>query len=76
VGQKRTGHESGDVFLPPGKATRVVRSLLVVAGVRQWDKNTGLSAKLFRTRRALSIAVSNSRHEPVSGQACNALDPH
>ena len=32
--------------------------------------------KLVHTRRALSSIVINSHQEPVSGQACNPLDPH
>jgi len=35
-----------------------------------------LAAKLVHTRRALSSTVINSHQEPVSGQACNPLDPH
>ena len=34
------------------------------------------AAKLVHTRRALSSTVINSHQEPVSGQACNPLDPH
>jgi hypothetical protein len=33
-------------------------------------------AKLVHTRRALSSTVINSHQDPVSGQACNPLDPH
>ena len=33
-------------------------------------------AKLVHTRRALSSTVINSHQEPVSGQACNPIDPH
>jgi len=32
--------------------------------------------KLVHTRRALSSTVINSHQKPVSGQACNPLDPH
>ena len=28
------------------------------------------------TRRALSSTIINSHQEPISGQACNPLDPH
>jgi len=34
------------------------------------------AAKLVHTRRALSSTVINSHQEPISGQACNPLDPH
>jgi len=34
------------------------------------------AAKLVHTRRALSSTIINSHQEPVSGQACNPLDPH
>jgi hypothetical protein len=34
------------------------------------------AAKFVHTRRALSSTVINSHQEPVSGQACNPLDPH
>jgi hypothetical protein len=37
---------------------------------------TSAAAKLVHTRRALSSTVINSLQEPVSGQACNPLDPH
>jgi hypothetical protein len=34
------------------------------------------AAKLVHTIHALSSTVINSHQEPVSGQACNPLDPH
>jgi hypothetical protein len=34
------------------------------------------AAKLDHTGRVLSSTIINSHHEPVSGQACNPLDPH
>ena len=38
--------------------------------------SVNLAAKLVHTRRALSSSIINSHLEPVSGQACNHLDPH
>ena len=38
--------------------------------------NLPSSAKLVHTRRALSNTITNSRQEPVLGQACNSPDPH
>jgi hypothetical protein len=38
--------------------------------------SVNFAAKLVHTRRALSSTVINSHQEPVSGQACNPLDPH
>ena len=38
--------------------------------------SVNFSAKLVHTRRALSSTIINSHQEPVSGQACNPLDPH
>jgi hypothetical protein len=39
--------------------------------------SVNFAAKLVHyTRRALSNTVINSHQEPVSGQACNPLDPH
>jgi hypothetical protein len=38
--------------------------------------SVNFAAKLVHTRRALSSTVINSHLEPVSGQACNPLDPH
>jgi hypothetical protein len=38
--------------------------------------SVNLAAKLVHTRRALSSTIINSHQEPVSGQACNPLDPH
>jgi len=38
--------------------------------------SVSFAANLVHTRRALSNAVINSHQEPVSGQACNPLDPH
>ena len=38
--------------------------------------SVNLAAKLVHTRRAFSRTVINSHQEPVSGQACNPLDPH
>jgi hypothetical protein len=34
------------------------------------------AANLVHTRHALSSITINSRHEPVSGQAYNPIDPH
>ena len=39
-------------------------------------QSVNFAAKLVHTRRALSSTVINSHQEPVSGQACNPLDPH
>jgi hypothetical protein len=39
-------------------------------------QSVNFAAKLVHTRRVLSSAVINSHQEPVSGQACNPLDPH
>jgi hypothetical protein len=38
--------------------------------------SVNFAAKLVHTRRALSSTIANSHQEPVSGQACNPLDPH
>jgi hypothetical protein len=38
--------------------------------------SVNFAAKLVHTRRALSSTIINSYQEPVSGQACNPLDPH
>jgi hypothetical protein len=38
--------------------------------------SVNFAANLVHTRRALSSTVINSHQEPVSGQACNPLDPH
>jgi len=38
--------------------------------------SVNFAAKLVHTRRAFSSTVFNSHQEPVSGQACNPLDPH
>jgi len=38
--------------------------------------SVNFAAKLVHTRRALSSTIINSHQEPVSGQACNPLDPH
>jgi len=38
--------------------------------------SVNFAAKLVHTKRALSSTVINSHQEPVSGQACNPLDPH
>jgi len=38
--------------------------------------SVNFAAKLVHTRRALSSTIINSPQEPVSGQACNPLDPH
>ena len=38
--------------------------------------SVNFAAKLVHTRRALSSTVINTHQEPVSGQACNPLDPH
>jgi len=38
--------------------------------------SVNFAAKFVHTRRAFSSTVINSHHEPVSGQACNPLDPH
>ena len=38
--------------------------------------SVNFAAKLVQTRCALSSAIINSLQEPVSGQACNPLDPH
>ena len=38
--------------------------------------SVNFAVKLVHTRRALSSNVINSHQEPVSGQACNPLDPH
>jgi len=38
--------------------------------------SVNFAAKLVHTRHALSSTVINSHQEPVSGQACNPLDPH
>jgi len=38
--------------------------------------SVNFAAKLVHTRRALSSTVIDSHQEPVSGQACNLLDPH
>jgi len=35
-----------------------------------------MTGALVHTRRAFSSSVINSHQEPVSGQACNPLDPH
>jgi len=37
--------------------------------------SVNFAAKLVHTRRALSSTVIDSHQEPVSGQACNLLDP-
>ena len=37
--------------------------------------SVNFAAKLVHTRRALSSTIINSYPEPVSGQACNPLDP-
>jgi len=37
--------------------------------------SVNFAAKLVHTRRALSSTVINSHQQPVSGQACNPLDP-
>ena len=39
-------------------------------------QSVNFAAKLVHTRRALSSTVIDSHQEPVSGQACNPLDPH
>ena len=38
--------------------------------------SVNFAAKLVHTGRALSNTVIDSHQEPVSGQACNPLDPH
>jgi len=38
--------------------------------------SVNFAAKVVHTRRALSSTVINSHQEPVSGLACNPLDPH
>jgi len=38
--------------------------------------SVNFAAKLVHTRRALSSSITNYHQEPVSGQACNPLDPH
>jgi hypothetical protein len=38
--------------------------------------SVNFAAKLVHTKRALSSTIINSHQEPVSGQACNPLDPH
>ena len=38
--------------------------------------SVNFAAKVVHTRRALSSTVINSHQEPVSGQACDPLDPH
>ena len=39
--------------------------------------SVNFAAKLVHTKRALSsTTITNSHQEPVSGQACNPLDPH
>jgi len=38
--------------------------------------SVNFAAKLVHTRRALSSTIMISHREPVSGQACNPLDPH
>ena len=38
--------------------------------------SVNFAAKIVHTRHALSSTVINSHQEPVSGQACNPLDPH
>jgi len=38
--------------------------------------SVNFAAKVVHTRRALSSTVINSPQEPVSGLACNPLDPH
>jgi hypothetical protein len=39
-------------------------------------QSVNFAAKLIHTRRALSSTIINAHQEPVSGQACNPLDPH
>jgi len=34
------------------------------------------AAKLVHTRHALSSTITNAHQEPISGQACNPLDPN
>ena len=38
--------------------------------------SVNFAAKLVHTRLALSRTIINSHQEPLSGQACNPLDPH
>ena len=38
--------------------------------------SVNFAAELVHTRRALSETDMNSHQEPVSGQACNPVDPH
>ena len=53
----------------PSQRVRKLASKLYVHSINR-------AAKLVHTRCALSSTVINSQQEPISGQACNPLDPH